>query len=101
MSSEAYISEIMLFAGSYAPRGQVVCDGSLMPIQQNQALYSLLGNAFGGSMSSMTFGLPDLRGVIPTGSNQDAQSGIAEGSDVPAVSVQMLMCTTGVYPPRQ
>lgn len=62
--SEAYISEIRLFTWSYAPNGWAFCDGSILQIVQNQALYSLIGKAYGGD-GVKTFGLPDLRGRVP------------------------------------
>lgn len=60
-----YIGEIRLFAGNYAPEGWHLCDGSSLPISGNEALYSLLGNLYGGDQAS--FNLPDLRGRVPVG----------------------------------
>ncbi len=54
----------MLFAGNYAPAGWALCNGQLLPIQQNAALFSLIGTTYGGDGQS-TFGLPDLRGRAP------------------------------------
>jgi len=59
-----FIGEIMVFAGNFAPRGWATCDGQLLPISQNTALFSLLGTQYGGNGVS-TFGLPDLRGRAP------------------------------------
>lgn len=56
-----YIGQIMLVAGTYAPKGWLECNGQLMSINQNQALFSLLGTAYGGD-GITTFALPDLRG---------------------------------------
>ena len=61
---ENYLGEIRLFAFSRAPRGWMLCDGRILNIVQYQALYSLLGNQFGGSAPT-TFALPDLRGRTP------------------------------------
>lgn len=61
MPTEAFIGEIMLFCGNYAPNGWMPCDGRLLPIAQYDALYSVLGTTFGGD-GAETFGLPDLRG---------------------------------------
>ncbi|WP_235856884.1 phage tail protein [Occultella glacieicola] len=66
---EPFIGELRLFGFNYAPRGWALCDGSLMPINQNQALFSLLGTMYGGNGTS-TFGLPDLRGRVPLGAGQ-------------------------------
>lgn len=54
----------MLFAGNFAPVGWALCNGQLLPISQNAALFSLLGTTYGGDGQS-TFGLPDLRGRAP------------------------------------
>ena len=61
---EPFIAQIMLFGGNFAPRGWALCDGQLLPIAQNQALFSLLGTTYGGD-GRTTFGLPDLRGRVP------------------------------------
>jgi len=60
------LGEIMLFAGNFAPRGWAFCNGQILPINQNQSLYSLLGTTYGGD-GRVTFGLPDLRGRVPVG----------------------------------
>jgi microcystin-dependent protein len=59
--ADPYIGEISLFAGNFAPRSWAFCDGQLLPIAQNTALFSLLGTTYGGD-GRTTFGLPDLRG---------------------------------------
>ena len=63
-SSEPFIGEIRMFAGNFAPRGWAFCDGQLLPISQNTALFSILGTTYGGD-GRTTFGLPDLRGRVP------------------------------------
>ncbi len=60
--SDPFIAEIVMFAGTFAPRGWAFCEGQLLPIAQNQALFSLLGTTFGGD-GRTTFALPDLRGA--------------------------------------
>lgn len=62
--SEPFIGEIRMFAGSFAPRSWAFCDGQLLAINQNDALFSLLGTIYGGD-GRTTFGLPDARGRIP------------------------------------
>lgn len=62
--SEPYVGEIRMFAGNFAPRGWAFCDGQLLAVSQNDALFSLLGTIYGGD-GRTTFGLPDLRGRIP------------------------------------
>ena len=62
--AEPFIGEIKLFPINYAPRGWAVCEGQLLPVIQNQALFALLGNVYGGD-GITTFALPDLRGRVP------------------------------------
>lgn len=62
--SEPFVGEIRMFAGNFAPRGWAFCDGQLLAISQNDALFSLLGTIYGGD-GRTTFGLPDMRGRIP------------------------------------
>ena len=61
--SQPFIAEIIMFGGSFAPRGWALCDGQLLPINQNQSLFSLLGTTYGGD-GRTTFGLPELRGRV-------------------------------------
>jgi microcystin-dependent protein len=62
--SEPFLSEIKMFGFSFSPRGWALCDGQILPINQNQALFSLLGTTYGGD-GRTTFALPDLRGRTP------------------------------------
>jgi len=62
--SEPFIGQINMFAGNFAPRGWAMCDGQLLPINQNTALFSILGTTYGGN-GVTTFALPDLRGRVP------------------------------------
>lgn len=62
--SEPFIGEIKIVGFNFAPRGWAICEGQLLPISQNTALFSLLGTAFGGD-GRTNFGLPDLRGRVP------------------------------------
>ena len=62
--SESFLGEIRIFAGSYAPVNWAICDGQLLGVAQNQALFSLLGTLYGGD-GHTSFGLPDFRGRIP------------------------------------
>jgi len=62
--SEPFIGEIRMFAGNFAPLGWAFCDGQLLAISQNDALFSLFGTIYGGD-GSTTFGLPDCRGRSP------------------------------------
>ena len=56
---EAFLASIILFAGNFAPRGWALCQGQLLPIAQNTALFSLLGTTYGGN-GQTTFALPDF-----------------------------------------
>ena len=62
--SEPFVGEIVMFGGNFAPRGWALCDGQLLAISQNTALFSILGTTYGGD-GRTTFGLPDLRGRVP------------------------------------
>jgi microcystin-dependent protein len=62
--SDPLIGEIRMFAGNFAPQGWAFCDGQLLPVAQNAALFSLLGTTYGGD-GRTTFALPDLRGRVP------------------------------------
>jgi microcystin-dependent protein len=62
--AEPFLSEIRIMSFQFAPKGWATCDGQLLPINQNQALFALLGTTYGGN-GQTTFALPDLRGRTP------------------------------------
>src|SRR5690242_5353627 len=62
--AEPFLSEIRIFSFQFAPKGWALCNGQLLPINQNQALFSLLGTTYGGD-GRVNFGLPDLQGRTP------------------------------------
>ncbi|HVZ41503.1 MAG TPA: tail fiber protein [Candidatus Kapabacteria bacterium] len=62
--AEPFVGQIIMAGFNFAPRGYATCDGQLLSIAQNTALFSLLGTTFGGD-GRVTFGLPDLRGRVP------------------------------------
>src|SRR5256714_5669111 len=62
--AEPFLSEIRIMSFVFPPKGWALCDGQLLPINQNQALFSLLGTTYGGD-GRVNFGLPDLRGRVP------------------------------------
>lgn len=72
------IAEIRMFAGNFAPRGWAFCQGQILSIAQNTALFSLLGTTYGGN-GTTTFALPDLRGRVPVGTGQ--------GPGLPAINL--------------
>lgn len=69
---DAFLGEIRTFSFSFAPKYWAQCNGQLLPVNQNQALFSLLGTTYGGN-GTTTFGLPNLKGRVPLG--MDAPSG--------------------------
>jgi microcystin-dependent protein len=62
--SEPFLSEIRIVSFNFAPKGWALCNGQLLPINQNQALFSLLGTTYGGN-GQTTFALPNLQGRVP------------------------------------
>jgi len=62
--AEPFLSEVRIMSFVFAPKGWALCNGQLLPINQNQALFSLLGTTFGGD-GRVNFALPDLRGRVP------------------------------------
>jgi microcystin-dependent protein len=66
MASTPILGCVFIFAGNFAPRGYMLCQGQLLSISQNAALFSLLGTTYGGN-GTTTFALPDLRGRAPIG----------------------------------
>ncbi|MBI2945796.1 MAG: tail fiber protein [Candidatus Wallbacteria bacterium] len=87
--SEAFVGEIRMFAGTYAPVNWLLCDGSAQSIQAYQVLYSLIGTTYGGD-GTTTFNLPDLRGRLPMGQGQGTKLtprvlGQSTGSETVAV----------------
>jgi len=61
---QPFVGEIRLFAGNFAPLGWMFCNGSLIPISENETLFNLIGTTYGGD-GQQTFALPDLRGRLP------------------------------------
>jgi microcystin-dependent protein len=96
--SDPFIGEIKMFAGNFAPQGYAFCDGQLLPINQHQALFSLLGTTYGGD-GRTTFALPDLRGRVPVHPGQGAgliqrQLGERGGQENVALSESQLAAHT-------
>jgi microcystin-dependent protein len=122
-AQEGFIGEVKLFAGNFAPRGWAFCDGQLLAISNNTALFSILGTTYGGD-GRTTFGLPDLRGRVPVGPrNGDGMTDVRLGQEFgpfqnktsdgsaqsPALSksvkqgslgLNYIICLVGVYPSR-
>jgi microcystin-dependent protein len=66
-----YLSQITMFGGNFAPKNYALCNGQLLSIQQNQALFALLGTTYGGN-GTTNFGLPNLQSALPLGFGQGA-----------------------------
>jgi microcystin-dependent protein len=62
--AQPYVGELRMFAGNFAPAGWMFCDGTLLPISENETLFNLIGTTYGGDGQS-TFALPDLRSRVP------------------------------------
>ena len=77
--TDQFVAEIRLFAGNFAPIGWAVCDGQVLSISQNTALFSLLGTFYGGDGKS-TFGLPNLQGAFPMHAGASAGPGLTPRS---------------------
>jgi microcystin-dependent protein len=88
--SNQFVAEIRIFAGNFAPTGWALCNGQLMPISQNTALFSLLGTTYGGDGKS-TFGLPNLQGCAPMQAGQGpglSLRDLGETAGEPTVTLQ-------------
>jgi microcystin-dependent protein len=84
--AEPFLSEIRLFSFNFAPNGWAATDGQLLPINQNQALYSLLGHVYGGN-GQTNFGLPDLRGRVAIHFDSNFPLGHSSGEVVHTLSI--------------
>ena len=76
--SEPYVGEIRMFAGTFAPRGYIMCDGRLLPIAQYNALFALIGTTYGGD-GVTTFGVPNLCGRVPVHAGSNAGNNYVQG----------------------
>jgi microcystin-dependent protein len=91
--SQPFIGEIRMFGGNFAPAGWAMCQGQLMPISQNDALFVLVGTTYGGD-GQETFGIPDLQGRMPIhagqgpGISQSYQIGEKAGVESVTISAQ-------------
>jgi microcystin-dependent protein len=92
--AQPYVGEVRLFAGNFAPAGWQFCDGSLLPISENETLFNLIGTTFGGDGQS-TFAVPDLRGRLPIhlGQGQGLSNrtlGQAAGTESVTLTIQQI-----------
>lgn len=99
---EPFIGAIMLFGFNFTPRGWAKCEGQLLPINSNSALFSLLGTMYGGD-GRTTFGLPDLRNAVPVGAGnnyQGTKGKLSEGEGVSTVTLNYCIAIEGIFPSR-
>jgi len=87
--SEPFLSEIKVVSFNFPPKGWALCNGQLLPINQNQALFALLGTTYGGN-GQTTFALPNLRGRVPIHMGNGHMLGEAAGSTSVTVNIQQL-----------
>ncbi|MBC7604895.1 MAG: phage tail protein [Ramlibacter sp.] len=87
--SEPFLAEIKIVSFGFSPRGWALCNGQLLPINQNQALFSLLGTTYGGD-GRVNFGLPDLRGRTPIHMGNGHTQGEVAGSPAVTITAQTM-----------
>jgi len=87
--AEPFLSEIRIMSFVFAPKGWALCNGQLLPINQNQALFSLLGTTYGGD-GRVNFALPDLRGNVPIHMGSGFTLGQKGGEQAHTVSIAEL-----------
>lgn len=87
--SEPFLSEIRLMAFNYAPRGWAQCNGQQLPINNNQALFSLIGTTYGGN-GQTTFALPDFRGRVPIHMGQGHTIGELAGQEATTLTLSQM-----------
>jgi microcystin-dependent protein len=87
--SQPFVGEIRLFGGNFAPAGWAFCDGSLVPIAENETLFNLIGTTYGGDGQN-TFALPDLRGRVPIHQGSGFIIGQSAGEESVNLTVQQI-----------
>jgi len=87
--SNPFIGEIRMFGGSFAPAGWMFCQGQLLPISENDALFTLIGTTYGGD-GQETFGLPDLQGRAPMHVGNGHALGEKSGTESVTLTVQQI-----------
>lgn len=87
--SEPFLSEIKIVSFNFPPKGWAFCNGQFLPINQNQALFALLGTVYGGN-GQTTFALPNLQGRLPIHMGSGHTLGEAAGSSAVTVNIQQL-----------
>lgn len=110
-TEDALLGEVKLFAGNYAPQGWAFCDGSLLTIMDNSALFAVLGTTYGGD-GRYNFALPDLRASAPSGIANSSSSGSEETQQTLELKdgqyqastvkngLKYIICIRGIFPKR-
>lgn len=93
--AEPFLSEIRLMSFGFAPKGWALCNGQLLPINQNQALFALLGTTFGGN-GQTNFALPDFRGRVPIHTGSGHTLGEKAGEAAHTLTIQEMPTHTHV-----
>ena len=91
--SEPFLAEIRIIGFNFAPRGWAFCDGQILPINQNQSLYSLLGTTYGGD-GRTSFALPDLRSRTPVHKGDGYQLGQKGGAETVTLTAAQIAAHT-------
>jgi microcystin-dependent protein len=94
--AEPFLSEIRIFSFNFPPKGWAFCNGQLLPINQNQALFSLLGTTYGGN-GQTNFALPDLRGNVPIHVGSGHTLGEKGGQQAQTLSIAELPTHTHAF----
>jgi microcystin-dependent protein len=87
--AEPFLSEIRIMSFNFAPKGWALCNGQLLPINQNQALFSLLGTTYGGD-GRVNFALPELRGRVAIHEGNGHTLGETAGAEAVTINIQQL-----------
>ncbi len=93
--AQPFLAEIRIFSCNFAPKGWALCNGQLLPINQNQALFSLLGTTYGGD-GRINFALPNLQGRMPVHTGNGISLGERAGETAHTLSLQELPTHTHV-----
>lgn len=91
--SESYLGEIRMFAGNFAPQGWALCNGQLLSIAENEALFALLGTTYGGD-GQTTFAVPDLQGRIPVHPSSTIPRGSKAGTETVTLTTTQMPAHT-------
>jgi microcystin-dependent protein len=93
--SQPFVGQLKMFGGNFAPAGWAFCDGSLLPISENETLFQLIGTTYGGD-GQQTFALPDLRGRVPLHAGNGVV--LAETGGVETVTLTVAQMAAHTHP---